>query len=587
MNEKTPGREPIQIIEIEQDFCQLTYGSAPCTAALGVGNPHKCFNTLATCQDVLHFDPEPLVLRFTKPEAPRIPLLHTYPLLRSASTAPTVINPGGGKSGTSPLGQRAVLKVQMIDAPASDALTDKYVGERTYNPLKRGTFWTKWLARNLYYKNRKIRVLDGYKGQALAQFIKREYIIDSIDGPDSRGNVTITAKDVLVLVDDDKALAPKPSKGELAEDMAVGAITRILIAGASLSDYQSSGEVRIGREVFKYTASSTELTNIKLTGITRAWAGSKEATHKTGDKVQECLRFTDVRCDEVAYTLLTAYGNIPTAYINHTAWQDEATLWLNQFELSTLITEPTGVKTLLGEITEQCLFHIWWDERTQQIKLEALKPPIYENIPLITEAKNIIADSVTIKDDQARRVSQVWITWDMRDPTDKPTDSNNFSRARITANLDSELPIQYGEARIRQIFSRWLHTEAQVANVGTRLLNRYTRPPKVVKVDLDAKDRNFWTGGIVDMAIGGVVDYTGLPAITRYQIISAEETDAGSRIELTLDQYEYQAGNRYGRWMAAAAPDYNSATPLQKETGFFWSDADGKMANGDDCYVWG
>ena len=74
--------------------------------------------------------------------------------------------------------------------------------------------------------------------------------------------MTITAKDVLVLADDDKAKAPKPSKGELAEDMPTGAITRILIAGAALADYPSSGTVRIGRECFTYTASSTELTNI-------------------------------------------------------------------------------------------------------------------------------------------------------------------------------------------------------------------------------------------------------------------------------------------------------------------------------------
>ena len=139
----------------------------------------------------------------------------------------------------------------------------------------------------------------------------------------------------------------------------------------------------------------------------------------------------------------------------------------------------------------------------------------------------------------------------------------------MSANLDSELPIRYGESKIKAIYSRWLQTDAQVANVGTRLLNRFSKPPKVVKIELDAKDRNFWTGGIVDMSVGGVVDYTGLQVLTRYQITSAEETDAGSKIELTLDQYEYQAGKRYGRWMIDLAPDYTAATPLEKELGFF------------------
>ena len=587
MDEKTSGREPIQIIEIEQDFCKLTYGTAPCTAAIGVGSQNKCFNTLATCQDTPNFDHEIKVLRFSKPATARVPMVHSFPFLKSASTAPTIINPGGGKSGSSPLGQRAVLRVSMLDAPSTDSQVDKYFDERAYNSLDRGTFWSKWLARNQFYRNRKIRVLDGYKGQALNAFMKREYIIDAIDGPNSSGDVTITAKDVLVLADDDKSQAPKPSKGELAEDIATGTITRILIAGASLSDYPSAGTVRIGRECFKYTASSTELTNIKLTGLTRASDRTIEAAHKIGDKVQECLRYTDIRCDEIAYELLTTYGNVPSSYINKPVWEAEAALWLNQFEISAIITEPTGVKTLLAEITEQCLFHIWWDERAQLIKLEALKPPIYDSIPVITEEKNIIADSVTIKDDQSRRVSQVWISYGMRDPTDKADDANNYDRARVSANLDSELPIRYGESKIKAIYSRWLQTDAQVANVGTRLLNRFSKPPKVVKIELDAKDRNFWTGGIVDMSVGGVVDYTGLQVLTRYQITSAEETDAGSKIELTLDQYEYQAGKRYGRWMIDLAPVYTAATTLEKELGFFWSDAAGKMSDGSNAYVWG
>jgi len=587
MDNKASGREPIQIIEIEQDFCTRTYGTAPCMAALGTTGTMKCFNTLATCQDALNFNADKLTLRYTKPEAPRIPGVYTIPLLRSSSTAPTVINPGGGNRNASPLGQRAVLRVQMMDGQGADTLQDRYLDERGYDHLRRGTYWSKWLARNLFYRNSKISVLDGYKGQALNQFIRRDYIIDAIDGPGRGGEVTITAKDVLVLADDDKAKAPKPSKGELAEDMPTGAITRILIAGAALADYPSSGTVRIGRECFAYTASSTELTNIKLTGITRATDGTTVAAHKIGDKVQECLRYNNKRCDAIAYELLTVYGNVPAAYIDYVAWQAEADLWLNQFELTSLITEPTGVKTLLGEITEQCLFHIWWDERAQKIRLEALKPPIYDTVPVLSEEKHIIADSVTIKDDQGRRVSQVWISWGQRDPTQSATDANNYSRARVSANLDSELPIRYGEAKIRQIFSRWLQTEAQVANVGVRLLNRFTLPPKVVNLEVDAKDRDLWTGRVVDMTLGGVVDGSGAQVQTRYQIVSAEETDAGSRIELQLEQYEYQTiAGRYGRWMIDLAPDYAAASPVEQETGFFWAEAGGKMPNGDNGYIW-
>ncbi len=50
-DETTPGREPLQIVELIQPWCGLTYGSAPCTAAVGVTGDRKCFNTRKTCQD--------------------------------------------------------------------------------------------------------------------------------------------------------------------------------------------------------------------------------------------------------------------------------------------------------------------------------------------------------------------------------------------------------------------------------------------------------------------------------------------------------------------------------------------------------
>ena len=42
------GREPITIVELEQDTCGLRYGVAPCTAVLGLTGDRKCFNTRAT-----------------------------------------------------------------------------------------------------------------------------------------------------------------------------------------------------------------------------------------------------------------------------------------------------------------------------------------------------------------------------------------------------------------------------------------------------------------------------------------------------------------------------------------------------------
>ena len=54
MTETTPGREPVQIVEIVQPLCANTFGSAPCTAT-GT-NDEKCYNTRATCLDTANYD---------------------------------------------------------------------------------------------------------------------------------------------------------------------------------------------------------------------------------------------------------------------------------------------------------------------------------------------------------------------------------------------------------------------------------------------------------------------------------------------------------------------------------------------------
>ena len=60
-------REPVQIVEIDIDFCTLTYGSSPCTASLGTTGVRKCYNSFNTCQAKSAFNKGTLTLRFVTP----------------------------------------------------------------------------------------------------------------------------------------------------------------------------------------------------------------------------------------------------------------------------------------------------------------------------------------------------------------------------------------------------------------------------------------------------------------------------------------------------------------------------------------
>ena len=199
------GREPITIVEIDQDFCALTYGVSPCAAALGVTGATKCFNGIASCQDTDNFTLSALTLRFCTPiENTGLPkTLTVIPSLKSVTTVPTRINIGAADLQASPLGQRARITAEFRDHPYHDRLVDPYAAERDYDAAARGTFWSKWLARNPYHQGRSLRVRDGYVGQSLAEMRVRHYVIERIDGP-TRGVVKVIAKDPLKLLDDNR-----------------------------------------------------------------------------------------------------------------------------------------------------------------------------------------------------------------------------------------------------------------------------------------------------------------------------------------------------------------------------------------------
>lgn len=117
------GRQPIQIIEIDQDYCSRVHGVSPCEAT---GLP--CYNTLATCQFASAYNlGDVLTLRFCTSGA-IIPSDAGYciPTLTNVDTTPTRTNPGGTSKSASPFGERATASISLVDAPHTGTLVDPY-----------------------------------------------------------------------------------------------------------------------------------------------------------------------------------------------------------------------------------------------------------------------------------------------------------------------------------------------------------------------------------------------------------------------------------------------------------------------------
>jgi len=721
-------RVPVTIVEIDQDFCSRTYGTAPCTAAIGVTGTRKCFNTFRTCQDEVNFDRSQLTLRFCKPLANLPASWEAIPSVISTTSSPTKLNIGGAGDSSGPLGNRATVTIKFKDHPYSDAKVDPYVDGRGYNPESKGTFWSKFIARNPYYQNRPLRVRDGYLGQEPEDMVTRHYIIDGIDGPDANGVVTVRGIDVLRLVDDRRTKAPLLSRGEL--DAALNDTdTSFTVVRATASEYPEAGTLRIGDEVMTYTtreivtvdgqvwnftsgvdgwtatnatvsasggiltlnssgttpqftspssltingsiiryvrlrikrnsgsgwlgrllystsghgfntsfrkdipdttvigkwveisfdmwaltaggddwetSTVTRLrldlgntsdddfdidwvlagneTEIVFSGVVRGTDGTVAASHEQEDAVQLCLRYTNEPGYLVALDLIEQYVGDVYSVVNVTEWLAEGSFWLPQFIVSGLITEPTGINTLVSEIAEQCQFYIWWDERDAQVKLRANRPPT-ENPIVLDEMRNILQASQSIKVEQNERISQVWVYYAIRNPARDLTREANYARVQVAVDASAESSFQYGESKIRRIFSRWITSDAVAVNIATRLLNRYRDNPKYLTLSLDAKDREIWTADIVDVESRLITNDVGDILRRRYEVITAEETNPGEVVRYTLQSADFLSG-RFGFWTPPDAPTYEDATESERAIYGFWAEDSGLMPDGESGYQW-
>ena len=568
------NREPIQLVEMDIDYCSLTYGVAPCTASLSSTNTNKCFNTYATCQAKAAFTKTTKTLTFVNNRQNLPKGRIAYPCLeeRGITAFSSTVNIAGSDPRLGAFGRRGTVSIKLKDFVSDDVGVDKYQTERLsgaaqfsgvgYNPVERGTFFTKLKARFPYYAGRSLRVIDGYiDNGVLVDTQTRYFIITDIAGPDNNGNVEIEGKDVLALADDKKAVAPRPSRGKLGGNVTadVGQIFTLTPTGIG-SEYPASGWATVGSEVVSFTRSSDTIT---LTG--RGLYGTLAAVHNLGDSFQEALNIQAARIDDTIYDLLVNYANVPASFCPLvTEWEPEITKWLSALELDTVITKPTGVSQLIGELAVLGV-SVWWDEVNQKIKLLANHPVQDELITPLSDRNDI--KKIEQQDRDEDRLTQVHFYSKQSDPTKSHTDKSNYDQINVLVDSDAESVNAYNDTKFTEVFCRWLNNgaDAVVRTLALRLLKRFNTPPKHYTILLDAKDRDIGLADVIELDSRIVTDETGLPVTALLQVIKTTQKRSGHEIEIVAQSFNYDG--KYGVIMENTAPVYGSATDAEKRNG--------------------
>jgi len=459
----------LTFIELDVDYCSLTYGTSPCTAALGVTGSAKCYNTLISCQDSDHFTNAPVTLRFGMDTGFNPDDIECIPNLTGVTITPGRISLGVD------LGQRESVSINFKDHPYSDTGPgfDKYLADRSYDPFSQGTFWGKFRARQPYLKGRAVRIYRGFLGQALADMECRHYIVDSFTGPDSTGNYTIVAKDILKLLDGDIAQAPALSQGSLAADITSSATSATLSPTGIGSSYPTSGKIAIGgAEIVSFTRSGDTLT-ITAHGLN----GTTASAHNAGDRCQVCLEYSAQDPAAIVYDLMVTYGGIDSSLIPLSTWETETDTF-NRRLYSAIIAEPTSVRTLINEMIVQAGLAIWWDPVLAQVYLQALRA-VTATAQVFDESVIMGDGPLTIADQPDTRVSEVWVYFGQRNPLVQQDLPSNYRSNVVVADLSAEA--NYGSAAIQTIYSRWIAFGglSTAQRIGNMQLGRYVNPPRL------------------------------------------------------------------------------------------------------------
>lgn len=593
MNETSLNRRPVKVLELRQPRCKLRFGVSPCTAT---GTP-KCYNTRTTCLDVPNYDPDGAFItwRFVD-RASYMPDLYeqngqdiktnAIPCLVGVRTQPTKINIAAARDGESPFGVRSTLDVTMEDITWDDHVGDFYLDDRT-NP-NQGTFWAKWKARNAFTSQMTLTLYEGYEGQALSQMQERLFILERVDGPDASGSVRLYGIDPLQLADRRRALFPRPSQIVLKTGInnTTTSVSVFSPAADLTDDFGNTGSTkyaRIGDEIFSFSGQTlidAATGEYSLNNVVRGRLGTQAASHDANESIQRVGRYENLAFWLVAYNLLTEHTQVSSNFIDLAQWNDEGDKYLSIFAASGTVVEPTPISELLGELSQQGMFSIWWDERRQTIPLLAVRPP--QETPVEFNDRDHLLPGSTLKEDPKARFTRALVYYGQRDPTRSIDDVGNYARGQLRADPEVELPEVGGEVRTQIIFSRWINEDALAVQLSARLLARYRATPRYLTISVDAKDRAVKVGDVLSISTRTITDTEGNVLPVLWQVISENEIKPGET--MVYDCQTYSFVGRFAVYMPDGSPNYDAATEEQRASGGWYANDDGEMSDGSPGY---
>lgn len=558
------SRVPVTKVELNLDFCTLSFGIAPCIAT---GTP--CYNTIATCKSRTNYARGTRTYKFTSAAAPLPFSAGERPYLTSIKYLPCEIKDN--------LTLNARETYEFCDEPDTDVGIDPYVAQRS---SVQGTYWKKLIARNPNYTGRQARRYEGFIGVPEEEY-EQKWVgrIDSITL--GKGTVKIEVVDLLKSLD--KVEVPPKLDIKLVSniDASVTSMTLTTVEGLD-----SSGYVRIGDEIISYV--SINPGQNALQSCTRGYFGTVAATHKAKDKIQKVRYYASANPFDLLKDMLFTDAEVGEDYVNSAAYDANRDWPGGEINFSAIVSEPTKLNKLYFEIVDLLDCKSWVGED--------LKITIARNLPndpdrvyhTLSDDQNFLAGSGGTDLNEESRLSRLLLFWD-KTTLGKVDDVNAYARLDISIDADAESGNEYNEVKEKKFYCRWIQSGGiqeevlaeYISSSMARQLFRQRDARPLIQVDVELKDSGLKTGEFVRVDTDELLNFDGSPIGGQgFQIVKRDFK--GHKVQLKLLALPPE---RLGFIAPDSAPDFDNATDADKEYCYITND-DGLIDNRPGYYIY-
>jgi hypothetical protein len=625
-NVRRPGRKLVTIVEIQIDYCTRTYGSSPCLAAVGTTGPDRCFNSRASCQYLSAFNAPTASRRSFYFCSDQQQIVQSgdkiiFPCVKSVSVAAAKIDlKGVGPTGSATIG--------LTDFTVDDAVMDKYSTQRSYRgqSKSRSTFWSKLLSRHPYYHTRPLIIYQGAleaDGTVnLTNMVKSTYFIEKITGPDTSGNVSITAKDVMMLLEDTRSQLPVDGDAVLmttissTDDIWTGGPSSIEIQSDSallltpgMVDYGLSGGFCVGFKVDDevvygympyYPVGQDPITGrfryTWHTIVQRGGFGTTAASHTAGAKATMVWCFAlgiitnpfdpsfgypslalGQLADQAVLTVLRASA-IPSSYIDDAQISDELLTWVGQKRFWYAYKKSTSARKILQDLCEQIGCMLYYDSRTGKIKVRCFRPAQDSEVTVIAESTRFV-DAVKVERSEEDRVSQVWYYFQAT-KLEAGTTPDNYSKTTIIADVASGdiNGSKYKSDKIRKIYGTLSppgESDVPIDDLAQRIVSCLRETPIKLTGNFDIREYSVWVGNSIQITVPEIVDLYGRPKTMTFLITEAKIDKDGDTVSII--GYNLYGNGAFAAYMPGGSSSWSDPPPSPAG---YYADDSGLVAGG-------